>query len=696
MTLHVNDLLHERYRIQKVLGHGGMSSVYMAYDENIHIPVAIKENLVLSENYSSQFKKEATILATLRHPNLPRVSDYFYIPGKGQYLVMDYIDGEDLRERIERIEFLPEKEVIIIGLLICDALMYLHSLSPKVIHRDIKPGNIRITPEGNIVLVDFGLVKVMDINQHTATGAKAMTPGYSPPEQYGRGTTDERSDIYSLGATLYAALTGMIPEESINRLTGKEKITPIKKYRSGISEKLEKSIMKALEIDPENRYQKVDDFYLDLVDIGNYVISPKNIGLITTPPQEKISTAIRTGLTQPLIKVQDNFQKQKSNRNPRLRWLMIFSAIIMVLLFGMSQRERIIRTLYENQSSLNPLSQSMATKPSETTSLTTKTNNQTQIKETITELPSLITPENPSTLQFLGGGSGQIIYSSNYEDTVMQLWLMSVDGSNKQKITDLSDGACQPDWSPDGNKIVFISPCSVKKDTYDGARLFILDTSKSNLIYPVDIPIDPSGDFDPVWSPDGQKIAFSSFRPGNHPISKERMIHLYIYDLSDNSMVEITETRWRDRHPAWSSDSSQIAFSRKIANNEIWILDVNSFETYQFAMKGNVNLLYPDWGTNDDYLFFTNQNISSGSLPYFLSKKVDQTGNNTEFRIPPSGQQSFSPSVDSVVSPDRQWFVFESWPDGINHDIYIATINGANLTQLTNETSFEFSPAWRP
>ena len=696
MTLQVNDLLHERYRIQKVLGHGGMSSVYMAYDENIHIPVAIKENLVLSDNYSSQFKKEATILATLRHPNLPRVSDYFYIPGKGQYLVMDYIDGEDLRERIERIEFLPEKEVIIIGLLICDALMYLHSLSPKVIHRDIKPGNIRITPEGNIVLVDFGLVKVMDINQLTATGAKAMTPGYSPPEQYGRGTTDERSDIYSLGATLYAALTGMIPEESINRLTGKEKITSIKKYRSGISEKLEKSIMKALEIDPGTRYQKVEEFYLDLVDIGNYVISPKNIGLITTPPQEKNSTSIRTGLTQPLIKVHDNLQNQKSNRIPKLQWLMIFSAIIIALLFGISQRERIIGTLFENQTSLNHLNQSMETKPSETTSLTDETINQSSINETKTELPSLVTPESPSTLQFLGGGSGKIIYASNYEDNVMQLWLMSVDGTNKHKITDLSDGACQPDWSPDGNKIVFISPCSVKKDTYDGARLFILDTSQSNLIYPVDIPIDPAGDFDPVWSADGQRIAFSSFRPGNHPISKERMIHLYIYDLSDNTLIEITDTRWRDRHPAWSSDSSQIAFSRKIANNEIWILDVNSSETYQFASKGNVNLLYPDWGPNDDYLFFTNQNISSGSLPYFLSKKVDQAGNNTEFRIPPSGQQSFSPSVDSVVSPDGQWFVFESWPDGINHDIYIATINGANLTQLTFENSFEFSPAWKP
>ena len=255
MSLQIGSLLLDRYRIEKILGHGGMSSVYMAFDENVNIPVAIKENLVLSENYSTQFKNEATILAGLRHPNLPRVSDYFYIPGQGQYLVMDFIEGEDLRERIEREGSLPEKDVIVIGLMICDALMYLHNLSPKVIHRDIKPGNIRITFDGNVALVDFGLVKVYQENQQTATGARAMTPGYSPPEQYGRGITDERSDIYSLGATLYAAVTGIIPEDSLERLSGKAKLVSPKKISSSISDAFEKVILKAINVDPLKRYQ---------------------------------------------------------------------------------------------------------------------------------------------------------------------------------------------------------------------------------------------------------------------------------------------------------------------------------------------------------------------------------------------------------------------------------------------------------
>lgn len=695
MPLRINELIQERYRIQKVLGHGGMSSVYMAYDENIQIPVAIKENLVLSENYSTQFKKEATILATLRHPNLPRVSDYFYIPGQGQYLVMDYIDGEDLRERIERVEQLPEKEVIIIGLLICDALMYLHSLEPKVIHRDIKPGNIRITPEGNIILVDFGLVKLIDLDQHTATGAKAMTPGYSPPEQYGRGTTDERSDVYSLGATLYAALTGMIPEESINRLSGKEKLTPIKKYRANVSPKFEKAIMRALEIEPEKRFQTAEDFYLTLIDAGNFLISSKNVGLVSAPPMQKIGTSIKTGVSQPLIRPFDEFMPPEKNKLPRKN-ILIFGSLILILfmMIGISQIDNLRNFFSANDPILSSTNQYP---PSQTSTKTTKSTplvNQTNTN-LYTQTPEL---DNSEEIQnsSIGGGSGEIIYASNFDDEVMQLWTVKIDTLEKEKITQLSDGACQPDWSPDGQKIVFISPCPNKKESYEGARLFILDTAQNNQISPLELPFDPSGDFDPVWSPDGHKIAFSSYRPGNHPVSRERMIHLYVIDLRDFSLMEITDTRWRDRYPAWSTNGEKIAYSRKIADNEIWILNLTTLETTQLETRGSVNLLYPDWSVNDEYIFFTHQNAASSSLPYFVGKKVDETGENAEFRIPPSGQRSFSPSVDAVVSPDGQWFLFESWPNGVNHDIYLATVNGANLTQLTFDSSFEFCPAWRP
>jgi serine/threonine protein kinase len=214
MALEKGYLLYGRYRIELVLGRGGMGSVYKALDENLGIPVAVKENLFTTEEYARQFRREATILAGLRHSNLPRVTDHFVIAGQGQYLVMDFIDGDDLRTRIERGNLPSERLTVDWARQICDALNYLHNRQPPVVHRDIKPGNIRITTEGRAVLVDFGLARLLE-GPTTTTGAKAMTPGYSPPEQYGASRTDSRTDIYALAATMYTLLTGAMPEDGL-------------------------------------------------------------------------------------------------------------------------------------------------------------------------------------------------------------------------------------------------------------------------------------------------------------------------------------------------------------------------------------------------------------------------------------------------------------------------------------------------
>jgi serine/threonine-protein kinase len=232
MTLERGALLHKRYRIVEILGQGGMGSVYRAVDENLGTDCAVKENLFTTDEYARQFRLEAVILANLRHPNLPRVTDHFVIGDQGQYLVMDYIEGEDLRQRMERMGNIAEDEAILLGAALCDALMYLHTRKPPILHRDIKPGNVKITPEGHIFLVDFGLAKVLHGSQATTTGARAMTPGYSPPEQYGTARTDPRTDVYSLGATLYASLTGIIPEDGLARAMDNTQLTPLRKRNS--------------------------------------------------------------------------------------------------------------------------------------------------------------------------------------------------------------------------------------------------------------------------------------------------------------------------------------------------------------------------------------------------------------------------------------------------------------------------------
>src|SRR3990172_4211420 len=265
MSLERGSLLNNRYRVVGILGQGGMGAIYRAVDENLGVNVAVKENMFTTEEYARQFRLEALILANLRHPNLPRVLDHFVIADEGQYLIMDFIDGEDLRQRMERVGVLPPDEVIQIGAAMCDALSYLHTRKPLILHRDLKPGNVKISPDGHIYLVDFGLAKVVQGNQATTTGARAMTPGYSPPEQYGTARTDPRTDIYSLGATLYAALTGIIPEDGLARAMDNTQLTPLRKRNGKVTRRFAATIEKAMSVDPADRFQNAEEFARSLL-----------------------------------------------------------------------------------------------------------------------------------------------------------------------------------------------------------------------------------------------------------------------------------------------------------------------------------------------------------------------------------------------------------------------------------------------
>jgi peptide/nickel transport system substrate-binding protein len=247
-----------RYRLSKELGRGGFGAVYAAWDVNLNRRCAVKENLDTSPEAQRQFAREASVLANLSHPNLPRVTDHFSIPGQGQYLVMDFVEGEDLASLMQRQRLLPVEQVLAWGLQVAGALVYLHSRKQPVVHRDIKPANIRITPEGQAMLVDFGLVKTLDAQFKTTMGARAVTPGYAPPEQYGHGRTDGRTDIYALGATLYKLLTGKEPLESVMRVSG-ERMPTVQQINPRLPAALGQVVEKAMALDPASRYQSAEE-----------------------------------------------------------------------------------------------------------------------------------------------------------------------------------------------------------------------------------------------------------------------------------------------------------------------------------------------------------------------------------------------------------------------------------------------------
>ena len=291
MPLLNGQILQSRYRILRPLGQGGMGAVYLAdHTQLAGRRFAIKENVpdpsagaqALAER-RQQFNMEAQVLASLDHPHLPKVSDFF-TEGGNEYLVMDYVEGQNLEEALQQHlrqqgKPLPEKPVLIWADQVLDALEYLHGQRPRpIIHRDIKPANIVLTPQGKAKLVDFGLVKLYDPSKPgTATVIQGMgTPEYTPLEQYGGGIqhTDARSDIYALGATLYHLLTGAAPPLVRDRLLDPTKLAPPRRLNPALSVGTEAAILRALEIHPDQRFQTAREMRRALAGTGPAIAPP--------------------------------------------------------------------------------------------------------------------------------------------------------------------------------------------------------------------------------------------------------------------------------------------------------------------------------------------------------------------------------------------------------------------------------------
>ena len=307
--LAVGTILRSRYKIIEMVGAGGMGAVYRAEDMRLEgRQCAVKEISLDMETTESartqaqaQFQREASILARLDHPNLPKVSDYF-TDDQREFLVMDFVPGRDLKylmdEARNKGQILPEKQVLAWADQLCDALDHLHIQDPPVLHRDIKPANIKLTPGGTIKLVDFGLVKLMmpdDATTITIVQGRG-TVQYTPLEQYGgdTGHTDARSDIYSLGATLYHLLTNQPPIDAKQRFLRPSSLIPPRELNPRISLRTERALLHSLAMHPEQRPASIIQFQNEL--LGSAPLPPLNSageqGSIDIPVNS-LATALR-------------------------------------------------------------------------------------------------------------------------------------------------------------------------------------------------------------------------------------------------------------------------------------------------------------------------------------------------------------------------------------------------------------------
>ena len=725
-ALPVGAILENRYRILRILGQGGMSRVYLAEDTRLGVRVAIKENLQTNREARAQFQQEAQILARLSHPNLPRVTDHFIDPASGkQYLVMDYVEGEDLESMVKRRGPIPEKAALAWVRQVLDALEYLHGRSPPVIHRDVKPGNIKTTPEGKAMLVDFGIAKVYAPGVSTLTGARAVTPGYAPPEQYGMRTT-ERSDIYASGATLYTMLTGRVPPEAPLRVAGEERLVLPRRVVPNISPETEATVLRAMELETAKRWQTVSKLRAALE------------GYRGARVQVEAPTVVRPIPKRPPI---------RRAGGPLVLAGAIGGIIVLALLFfafmGIPKRPtptptftpapftptRVLTILTPlpptptpalptptplpptptpvppTPTPLPPAPTPVLSSPTSTPVSPTPTNTSQPPTPTDTPVPPTPTPAPPSatptstftprpdtptptftprpstptntpapptptpippTATPTPAALGRIAFVSD-RDGNNEIYIMEPDGTGVTTLTHNPTDDWSPAWSPDHSKLAFTSN---RQGNYD---IYIMNADGSDQTR---LTTSPFWDEFATWSPDGMKIAFVSTADNNAEV--------FVINVDGSNQIRLTYNSADDWNPSWSPDGTKIAFaSNRDGNWEIYVMNFDGSNPIRLT-HNSAKDQHPAWSPDGSKIAF----------------RSDRDGNTEIYVMEATGSNQVNltnnPAKDEhpTWSPNGKRIAFYSNRGGFANDIYVMHSDGSNQVRLTDNPAIDGAPAW--
>lgn len=676
MDLSPDYILKDRYQIIRQLGKGGMGAVYLAKDTVLDHIVAVKANHSPAKEGDTQFLREARLLASLRHPNLPRVTDHFLI-GSEQYLVMDYIPGDDLATILKEDGKQPVEMVMEWAKQLGSAISYLHHQKPPVIHRDIKPANIKLAPSGEVTLVDFGIAKVADPTAATTTGALGFSPGYSPPEQYGGGRTGPYSDQYALAATLYQLLTNHQPEDGLQRLMGTAILQPANKLNKSVPAYTAAALEKAMAVHPEERFPDVESFIKAFTEPG---IMP-------------------AGLAEPTVKSAGKVEfpqaGEPSSKRRFPKWILAAGGTGIVAL-GL-----IAYFVFFNGNGAGMGGSATATFDNSQigSSVAATLTQQAFLAAQVTATPEIPTPTatlepspSPSPTPSLLGKGGYIAYISDKGDgKTAQVWLMRVSLNDigeayviedRQLTTDAGNKS-DPAWSPDGKKLLYAGPSGGQAL---GIDIWVIDPQKPEE-GAINLSQHRGDDFEPAWSPDGKTIAFT-----NKGAFGTEIKQLYFMN-PDGSDIRRVSYDYEEYSPAWSANSLYLAYVISASGRKILYLRSEA-DNFSSPMKFDTreilgrlgDVANPAWSPDNELLAYTR--LEGKSKRIYLTRFADRGNRITA--LTDTGKD-----YDPAWSSDTQWILFTSERDG-NPEIYIMNASGALQSNLTLSEGKEMMAAWQP
>lgn len=683
-------LLNSRYKILKQLGQGGMGEVYLAEDQSLANQVAVKANHNLSAHAAEQFIREARMLAALKHPSLPRVIDYF-TEGESQYLVMDYIPGEDLRTLMDNKRSFPLSEVLKWAEQLGNALNYLHNQKPPIFHRDVKPANIKLTPTGDVVLVDFGIAKTGDPSQETLSGAWGYTPGYAPPEQVSGLRTGPYSDQFSLAATLYFLLAGTPPTDSAQRMMGSQEYISLKTARPSLPDHVCNAVDRALKVKPEERFGTITDFTNALCDT-HPLPEP-------APYQKTIAATSRPAIPPPPPQFTPPaaVENEGKTRKSSVGLIVILGAIAVVGIGGFFILHKMgVLSAPPVQTTVPLVMPTELAAVSATEEPTPAPATPSVNTDTPAVTDASVPTEAPLPAYTPAGTGGKVAFVSNRQaDGYFQVWMMDVvrdeDGNlrgiNPVQVTFDEGDKAKPSFSPDGTRLIYTGFNSGRSSNgiplqYD---IWLLDLNQPNP-QPVDISLRANDDLYAAWSPDGEKIAFTSY------YREDKTPQLILMNADGSNQTRLSD-QWAETYATWTPNGEFLLFVQSISGvdalymrDKFSLFDQSSYFD-RSTVEGRLGLVSePNMSLDGTLIAYTRTTGSKRNI--FIAPYAERGGGVTQ--LTDSGTDSAP-----YWSPDGSMLLFTSERDG-NGEIYVMDISRNEVFNLTDYPSQERDSAWQP